>query len=386
MRSIATILLLLLAVSVCPAATWHVAKDGSGDFTVIQDAIDAASPGDEIWIHAGRYDELITDYDIWGDDTVIADVHVAITKDDLTLRGDGADATIIGPATYPSDPVENYVAITVTSTQANSLTIHDLAVENVNYGMYVACPSFAITASRFEGNLQDGIRLFTDGGSTITDCEFVDTGHGVFSFSPTENLTITGSEFSDVRFGCVCINSDNVTISDCEYTGGRGAIDFQQGTTGVVSGVTAVGFEILGMNLSMGAYAEIRDSRFEGGVSGVLSDGEGLVCEGTAFVGQTYQAVFVSTYPGISVFHDCDIINGGGWSVYCEYNATDDCHVDMTNCYWGTDSEAQIAEWIWDSNDDPDLCCTVDFIPFDGPVATEPRSWSAVKGLFGIEE
>ena len=249
--------------------------------------------------------------------------------------------------------------------------------------MYVACPSFAISACRFEGSLQDGIRLFTAGGSTVADCEFVGGSHGVLSFSPTANLTITGSEFNDVNVGCRCVTSDNVTISDCQYTGCISAIDFQQGTTGVIENVVATGYENYGVKLAMGAYAEIRDSRFEGGVSGVLSDGEGLVCEGTAFVGQTYQAVFVSTYPGISVFHDCDIINGGGWSVYCEYNAADDCHVDMTNCYWGTDSEAQIAEWIWDSNDDPDLCCTVDFIPFDGPVATEPRSWSAVKGLFG---
>ena len=386
MRSIATILLLLLAVSVCPAATWHVARDGSGDFTVIQDAIDAASPGDEIWIHAGRYTEMTEDWDVWGDGTVLADVHVAITVDNLTLRGDGADMTIIGPATYPSDPADNYAAVTVTSTHANSLTVRDLAVENVSYGMYVACPSFSITSSRFEENLYDGIRLFTDAGSTIADCEFVDCGIGVRSYSPTANLTITGSEFTDVYVGCRCVTSDNVTISDCQYAGGAGAIDFQQGTTGVIGNVVATGYENYGVKLAMGAYAEITDSRFEGGVSGVLSDGEGLVCEGTAFVGQSYQAVFVSTYPGISVFHDCDIINGGQWSVYCEYNATDDCRVDMTNCYWGTDSEAQIAEWIWDSNDDPDLCCTVDFIPFEGPVATEPRSWSAVKGLFGIEE
>ena len=385
MRCIATILPLLLAVSVCPAATWHVAQDGSGDFTVIQDAVDAASPGDEIWIHAGRYTEMTEAWDVWGDGSFYADCHVVVTKDDLTLRGDGADATIIGFGEAPGDPGPNYTGINVTYHEATTLVLRDLAVENVDRGVYAYCPGLSITSCRLEGN-DIGIRLLAETGSTITDCAFSDCHYGVVSFSPTENLTITGSEFSDVRVGCVCINSDNVTISDCQYTGCISAIDFQQGTTGVIENVVATGYENYGVKLAMGAYAEIRDSRFEGGVSGVLSDGEGLVCEGTAFVGQTYQAVFVSTYPGISVFHDCDIINGGGWSVYCEYNATDDCHVDMTNCYWGTDSEAQIAEWIWDSNDDPDLCCTVDFIPFEGTVATEPRSWSAVKGLFEIEE
>ena len=39
------------------AATWTVEKDGSGDFTVIQDAVNAASGGDTILIGPGRYAE-----------------------------------------------------------------------------------------------------------------------------------------------------------------------------------------------------------------------------------------------------------------------------------------------------------------------------------------
>jgi hypothetical protein len=69
-------------------------------------------------------------------------------------------------------------------------------------------------------------------------------------------------------------------------------------------------------------------------------------------------------------------------TVDCVYSGSDNCRAEMINCYWGTDSEEQIAEWIWDSNDDPELCCTVDFTPFVGGVATESRSWSTVKGLF----
>jgi len=43
--------LMLVAVSSAKAAVWTVEKDGSRDFTVIQDAIDAAAPGDrEPWL------------------------------------------------------------------------------------------------------------------------------------------------------------------------------------------------------------------------------------------------------------------------------------------------------------------------------------------------
>lgn len=54
---------------------WHVALDGSGDFTSIQDAIDQAASGDTIMIKAGSYSEDVT-------------VH---SRDGLSIIGDGMD-------------------------------------------------------------------------------------------------------------------------------------------------------------------------------------------------------------------------------------------------------------------------------------------------------
>ena len=104
MRRLVLTALFLVAASSGMSATWHVAKDGSGDFAVIQDAVDAASSGDTIWIHAGRYEEMTEDWDVWGNGVSLVDCHVVITKDDLTLQGDGRDATIIGPAVFPGEP------------------------------------------------------------------------------------------------------------------------------------------------------------------------------------------------------------------------------------------------------------------------------------------
>lgn len=381
---IATFLLVLFAVA-SSAATWHVAKDGSGDFSVIQDAIDAASPGDVIRIHAGRYDDLIEGYDVWGNGTVIADVHVAITKDNLTLQGDDSSTTMIGPAEYPSSPPPNYIGITVTITQANSLTIRNIAVENVRYGMYVACPACNITDCRFEGMNVDGVRLFTSSSCNIDNCDFVNCFTSIVSFYPTANLNITNSLFRladlGISIGCACVDSDNVSIDNCQFFGGGGAINFQQGTNGVIANVSASQYNTYGVGLSLGGFAQIFDSTFEGGLKAIISEGAGVECEGCSFIGQTYQTVYVSN-EGVSSFADCEIINGGGYSVYCDYNGTADCHLDITNCYWGTDDEDQIAAWIWDSNDDPDLCCEVDFVPFQGGVAVDNQTWSEVKGLF----
>ncbi|MBE0568033.1 MAG: hypothetical protein IH621_18915 [Krumholzibacteria bacterium] len=40
------------------ARTWRVEKDGSGDYTVIQDALDAAASGDTIQIGPGRFEDF----------------------------------------------------------------------------------------------------------------------------------------------------------------------------------------------------------------------------------------------------------------------------------------------------------------------------------------
>nr|MEE4268144.1 hypothetical protein [Candidatus Krumholzibacteria bacterium] len=80
---------------VAHARTWNVEKDGSGDFTVIQDAVDVAEDGDIIMIGPGRYTEY-TEYS-WGN------VYVYLSGDrSLTFVGAGVEQTIIGPDVYPS--------------------------------------------------------------------------------------------------------------------------------------------------------------------------------------------------------------------------------------------------------------------------------------------
>ncbi|MBK7772507.1 MAG: hypothetical protein IPI48_18845 [bacterium] len=58
-RSIILVLLLLLGASPASARVWRVEKNGTGDFTVIQQAIEASSAGDTwaIRIGPGRHDD-----------------------------------------------------------------------------------------------------------------------------------------------------------------------------------------------------------------------------------------------------------------------------------------------------------------------------------------
>ena len=56
MKLLTYMLAVMALASACRAAVWSVAVDGSGDYSVIQDAVDAAADGDTISLGPGRYD------------------------------------------------------------------------------------------------------------------------------------------------------------------------------------------------------------------------------------------------------------------------------------------------------------------------------------------
>ncbi|MEW6747973.1 MAG: hypothetical protein AB1486_35095, partial [Planctomycetota bacterium] len=76
MKCLLPLFLVLLSPSSAQAATWVVANDGSGDFTELQAAVDAASPGDLILVKDGTYAG-------------------ALIQKALSIVGSGPDRTVI---------------------------------------------------------------------------------------------------------------------------------------------------------------------------------------------------------------------------------------------------------------------------------------------------
>ena len=102
-RPLRSFFLLGILMAIATAAhshTWHVAQDGSGDFTVIQAAVDAAQDGDTISIGPGHYTEftVVPGYGQHPDGGFV-NVMLDGTKS-LTFIGAGPEATIIGPLEY----------------------------------------------------------------------------------------------------------------------------------------------------------------------------------------------------------------------------------------------------------------------------------------------
>ena len=83
--SVVVLAISLLAGTLAHGRTWRVERDGSGDFTVIQDAVDAAGSGDVIEIGPGRFDEF-AQYDNGGPTW---DIYIFIVGKDLTFIGAG---------------------------------------------------------------------------------------------------------------------------------------------------------------------------------------------------------------------------------------------------------------------------------------------------------
>jgi len=329
MRFAATLMFLVLVSLPIHAATWHVAKDGSGDFTVIQDAVDAASPGDTIHIHAGRYEEMVENFDMWGDGSYFANPHVAVTKDDLTFIGDGADVTLIGPEFRPADPPSLYSGFCTTHAYASGTVIRDLAVESVNIGLMVASSTAEISGYRATA-MVEGIWVATTGSCIIDDCVFTDCGDGVVSYSYARNVTVRNSQFADCGTAYVSLGTDEVLIEDCTATDMRSGFRIQQGSSATLRRVALHSYAATGIGVSSGANVEIYDCSILGGIAGINSMGESLWCEGTRVAGQSATVVSINS-AGETVFRDCELINGGWLTVYCLYNGSGDCHVDMKN-------------------------------------------------------
>ena len=202
-----------------------VADDGTGDFTSIQNAIDAAADGDVVRVTAGTYRET----------NVSIDANVTVVGDSgATVVGDGPDSGFDSPPAFRivagSNAAPTIRGLTVrghpTAIEAAD-TDGDWRIENVT----VERARFAVRAQRSTGAWQvrnvshDGVTgLFstsiqargsggdwvvdglettgtntsvsatgTDGDWTVSDSTFIDTGRGIRASQTTGAWEVTGT-------------------------------------------------------------------------------------------------------------------------------------------------------------------------------------------------
>jgi hypothetical protein len=373
-RVVVAFVLVLCLPSLAVARTWRVARYGPADFTTIQPALDAASPGDTVRIGDGEYLEYETVTPPgW---PVSIDVYGYVHDDSLTILGDHAGAVIVGPR---AANFSGYSPVGIFTGQGFSLCVRRLSLRNLYDGMYIGSGNVEVTESSFQG-CEGGISSF--GRCAVYNCTFLDCAEGVLTFG-ANGVQIRGSSFYSCSLG-VSINntSTGALVEDCRFTGGGGGVGVTEFSDCVVTNCTIsdCGSGLVGNWFASMVAEGNRVSRCVNGVYLLAQcriSGSGNVFDG----GDNATLFLLHSYADL---HGNHILKGSGWAVRLDgYVTQPEIFVDLTGNYWGTADRDSIEAWIKDGNDDPSIHGFVKFEPFSPvPVPEKKETMGGVKALF----
>ncbi len=378
------LLIIVLCAQGCAAtaATITVRKDGTGNYAVIQDAVDHAAAGDTILIGPGRYEEKkpYTSYPPVSAEKWTFDTYVAVGVSDLTIIGAGSDQTIIGPPSRlwvnPAEP-----KIICALSRVSRLVVEDLTMENVFNGIYRdQRGTLEVRRCKTRG-CAIAITTWSELGTIIEECQFQDIDYGVISFYPARNLTVTNCNF--VACEASFDHTANAVVTDCNFDRYSVGCQFANNSSGSINSSTFTDQTNVGIAVITGSVVNLVGNRVSGGdVNLRLRTVATVTGWDNVFAGGNYATIWSSN--GIIDLHGCQILHVAGPTVKVDAFANPPLRtLDMTNNYWGTDSSATIAGWILDYYDDVRVYAKVQYEPFVGqPVATESRSWGDLKAQF----
>ena len=391
-RRNSTALLVLCLALPASARTWFVEKNGSGDFTVIQDAVDASAAGDTIRIGSGRF----TDWRLYPtpDNPRYKIVH---TPHDLTFIGAGWDETVVGPEmlTYSVDGVPLH-AFSGRGLDAVVL-VEDLQVEHVmtafNYGKALYLRRVRTRELRLEIVL-----LTLSDCLDIEDCEFVQpVGGDGATINHSFDGRIVDVAIRRSRFvgGDTNINLPNarLVLEDSSFENTNGPICWAAGTA-EIRRCTFTGEELIGgIWIDGGVSATITDCVVHPTLSRNLVVGLGAQAVGERNVFHGSKAVYgedtiVLDASGTNlVLRNCDILRQPQtrWSVF---NGSTTHDIDLRWNFWGTTEPESLSVWIRDRSDcqaGPDCRTTyVLYEPFlTRSIPSSRSSLGSLKALFG---
>ncbi len=383
---LSVLLFLLVWGAAVEARTWRVEKDGSGDYSVIQDAVDASASGDTIRIGPGRFSEYRT-YVYSGNDW---NIYANVRSGSLTIVGAGEGVTFIGPEVPGTwGPNSNTAGVSyVPIVAGSSLSITSLNVGDTTYGAAIEAGTFSVEQCGFL-RVYDGVATLVSG--VVRECHFESVGDwGVLGWSPAALLSIDSCTFwlCHGTFNVQLIAAVSVANCDIRGCGSAGIFDRSAGSMRncVMRDVPSNGYglEVYGP----GSYTIVDNSFDGGGINITFALGaSNVVCERNVLSRSREEAISItSCTPRIRGNH---ILKGDGKAVLVRgFSQPPDRTIDMTGNYWGTAIGDSISAWVIDGNDPvvpPYLPIHgfVNYAPFSSvPVETARSSLGDVKALF----
>jgi hypothetical protein len=374
------VVLSLALAAACPAATWRVETDGSGDFTDLQAAADAAAAGDTLLVGAGRFAALQARATPGGTFEAV----LAVAVDDLTVIGAGRDQTFIGPAAWYG-PVGEYPK-GVTATGDLAMHLRGVTVENLPHAVWWYGGAVDLRDCRVRGGGFGFFGLHTDGaGGSVADCAFETTEEDGFAvwLEGAPSFTVSGSTFTGPGCGVtVTAGSTGVAVAGCEVAGAFGGILFE-GSSGQVDDCLVTGAVVKALGALGGSQLVVDHVFVNGGDVGVHV-GSGSTLTGTALVvEQTLNAAVTVDGGSVVTLHGSHVLPASGRAVSCFGYSGALATLDFTDNWWGVTEPTAIEGLVWDVNDDPDVHCLIDYDPSAGaPMGTAAVNWGDLKASF----
>ncbi len=386
LRAASILILALLIAGSALGATITVRKDGTGDYTVIQQALNVAAAGDTILIGPGEYlDRTWIRFPAWSHDI---ESFANVTVDGLTIIGAGADQTFIGPATYSGDYSTESPKV-ITYTNGGDIRIADLCLRNAHGGVFMkgrlCMDRCALTNNYFNVTWEA-----VGSGGWIRDSQFDVTtpswpiSIGIFNHGGAANILV---ENCSVQHSSVLIDGvDGVMFRACSLSNTMSVVDVYGGARVHFSASTVVSSSKNAVNLTSGSgsVCVIDASEISGGQAALAALWTGCRFEVTQsrVTGGSYAVMYTDSDVGACAMTACDLVKGSG-AVFRSLNSSVPVTHDFRNNFWGTTSEADIRSWIIDHSDNPSIGATVLYSPFAGQsVPTETTSWGDLKVLW----
>lgn len=366
-RSIRRVLWSLLVVNVATAAagaTITVRKDGTGDFLVIQHALDVAADGDTVLIGPGEYTEsTMVRLPGWAYDI---ESFANLKSDNVTLIGAGAEVTVIGPASYQGNGGTFEPAAVSYSLNDGFLQLSDLKVRNCYAGIYVVGELRMDRCAVVDNDLGIGWNPSGPGG-WVRD--------SIFSVAAAISFPLAcdiggGGQGSGIEVARCSVGNSAVVRSvqgilfrDCEMKG----LNLYAGASATVRNCRLLGTNVgISQSLGSGISCEVYDSVLSGGYAALTvtdsAPGGRFVVENSRLEGGSNSVFYAAYNAGATSIHSCDLVKGSGLMVRCGAQGPTVVH-DMSGNFWGTASEAQIQAWIFDHSDNGSIGGTVVSFP-----------------------
>ena len=366
----------LLTASGADARTWRVARDDSGDFMTVGEAVDAAASGDTISIAPGIYPET-PEYQTPGR---LVNAVAYVTQSELTIIGDVNDVVILGGDTQAPNRELGPTGIVVAT---GSIRLRGVTVRNSASGIDANGEWVDVEDCNFVGGWQ-GVGSVLTGMTTVRNCVFVgheDAGVMVYEVRGAPGAIVENCEFVDNGLG-IDFQPPNCIVRDSSFNGGIVGVQVSFGGSGLIERCTFGNHKNYGVIGTGGSQVFLTECFFDLDMSTNVSVNGYLEGSGNHLAGGTWATLQFNKLSTIN-FHGNHILNAGGWSVRAWSGPEPIKHFDLSGNYWGTTDTAQMDEWIYDRNDRDTYWAIVDYMPMaDQPIPTDASSVGRLKASF----